>query len=682
MNKGLLSIWLGVGLTLLPQISQAEISASNFITLSGGTSGDAVGEVLASGDFNGDGYQDIVTGAPNASINYIAITYGESSQLPEVTYSTSNSSIISDSTSTNQFGNALAVGDVNMDGYDDILIGAPGDTQGGTGNGAAYLLYGKSAEHSSGTVSANSEVVKFLGDTSSTTGESTAIGDVNGDGYADLIIGATTGHAGPTQSTGFFYIVYSSNTPFSGTSNGIAESPKFVGEATDDLLGSAVSAGDFNGDGYADVAVGAPGNDDGGSGAGAAYVVWGQAASFTGSLNTLTSYLQLSGAAAGDAAGTAVLVSSHSILDDSYNELIVTAPGSDTSASNAGSVYIFSGGAGSATANNSVSSATAILTGEIENDAVGDSLASRDFNLDGSDDLLIGATTPETQTGVVYQVNGSVTLANASLSTASNIFMSDSAGNSFGQSVAAGDLNGDGYPEVIIGVPGYSGNTGAVQIGYLYSQIELGNDGVDNDGDGSVDEVNTVAENGAHPVYSSLDPADTATTQVNITSVVGSTNGTILVTYADSSVYQYTVFTTTTSKTTKVNRFNRTGYAVALQRKGKKIVLVNLYSGDKPSSKKLNKKPATVAAFKLADLRSDNKKEAVVTNKRKSNVKVYIVKVNKTQGKLTLKDKKKVISKKVAPKKTKIKKNTVQLRNAKGKVLFKLKVNKLYHFID
>lgn len=109
--------------------------------------------------------------------------------------------------------------------------------------------------------------------------------------------------------------------------------------------------------------------------------------------------------------------------------------------------------------------------------------------------------------------------------------------------------------------------------------IEIFGDSVDNDGDGSVDEYNTLSSNGLHPYYSTLDPYDTAVKTSSITSFKGTTLGDIIVTYSDNSKYRYDVFSTVTfKKTTTVQSVVGTAYlAVSLD---KKAAIVNGYTGE------------------------------------------------------------------------------------------------------
>ncbi|MBI4592047.1 hypothetical protein HY733_01210 [Candidatus Uhrbacteria bacterium] len=107
--------------------------------------------------------------------------------------------------------------------------------------------------------------------------------------------------------------------------------------------------------------------------------------------------------------------------------------------------------------------------------------------------------------------------------------------------------------------------------------VEISGDGVDNDGDGTIDEYNTVASNGMHPYYSTLDPLDTALKSTSITSVSGTIDGDILVTYADSSTFQLDALSLTTSMTTSVRSVEGTAYLVVSLGRG--AAIVNGYTG-------------------------------------------------------------------------------------------------------
>ena len=169
-----------------------------------------------------------------------------------------------------------AAGDVNNDGYDDVLVGVHREDTGGTNAGAAYLVLGSSSGISD--MSLSSAYAKLTGEgTNDAAGISvSAGGDVNNDGYADVLVGARHASAGGI-SPGGVYLVLGSSTGFSDMSLSSADA-KLIGETSGDYAGSSVStAGDVNNDGYSDVLVGAYGEDTEGTNTGAAYLIFGWA---------------------------------------------------------------------------------------------------------------------------------------------------------------------------------------------------------------------------------------------------------------------------------------------------------------------------------------------------------------------------------------------------------------------
>lgn len=709
MKKLPIQIGLTVAVVaLLPNIGLA-LSSSDFVILDGATANDGAGRAVASGDINGDGYDDLITGAPNNTTASITVTYGSSGVLKSATLSTSNSSIITGNGSADFFGTNIATGDINGDGYDDIAVSATGDTTGGAANsGAVYIIYGQADTLSSGALSSLTSAAKFYGGSGFVTGTALAVGNVNGDAYDDIAFGSSNDITPGT--TGTVSIVYGSATNYTG-SNSINDLPKFTAEALGDSLGSDVAIGDIDSDGYEDILMGAPSNDSGGDNAGAAYLIYGQSTNFSGSTSVSTKP-ELYGEAIGDNAGKMVAIGDATA--DGYNDLIVSATGNDDAAIDAGAVYIVSGSADQvATVSLSLNSSKFTqYTGEAAGDAIGN-VAVFTATPAGDGIIAIGTQSAGSSAGAVYLIGTSATLTSGSLTTEAGLKISGNGTESFGRSVSNGDLNGDQFPELLVGANTYS-TAGAAMVGYLYidadldglpgtdgllsgidsgatydtndtipnNGVEINDDGIDNDGDGVVDEVNTLAENGAHPYYSTLDPTDSAAVATNITKVTAVAAGAIEVTYADNSTYSYTVYTTTTTKLTKAEQYDDTGYAVAIHRKGKNAKLVNLYTGAIADSQRLNKKAVTKASLLLGDVRKDGKTEAIVTTKKRAKVKVFLLKVKVQSGTLKLKDTAAVINKKIDTAKTQVKKSTIRLRSSKNKVLETLTVNKKYTFVD
>jgi len=173
------------------------------------------------------------------------------------------------------------VGDINGDGFDDILMGAFFNNDGGTDNeGAAYIFFG--ASNLSGTKDAGTdEDVAILGKGSGDRlgFSASGVGDVNDDGFDDIIVGAFLNNDGGTNNEGAAYIFFGASTLSGTKSLGGAESADvtILGKAVSDFLGIGISGvGDVNDDGIPDIIVGARGNDDGtGDDVGAAYIFFG-----------------------------------------------------------------------------------------------------------------------------------------------------------------------------------------------------------------------------------------------------------------------------------------------------------------------------------------------------------------------------------------------------------------------
>lgn len=197
-------------------------------------------------DFNGDGYSDMVIGAPGnaGSIGQAVLYLG----APGATYSGAISGTMSRGAAGDGFGTSVAAGgDFNGDGFSDLLIGAPGNDATGTDAGRAYIYFGAAVA----TFLGDPDVVLSISSASAHFGQSVAFaGDVNGDGYSDVVVGAPDNDvAGLNSGRAYVY--------FGGTSGGLDISDEvFSSDAIGARIGSDVaSAGDLDGDGFADIVV-------------------------------------------------------------------------------------------------------------------------------------------------------------------------------------------------------------------------------------------------------------------------------------------------------------------------------------------------------------------------------------------------------------------------------------------
>jgi Ca2+-binding RTX toxin-like protein len=263
--------------------------------LVGSGRGDNAGaSVAAAGDVNNDGFDDIIIGADryrdasNSEVGGAYVVFGKGTGFGATVdlsaIAAGNGGFLLTGESQQGFpGHSVAgAGDVNGDGFDDVVVGAFGQNP----NGAAYVVFGKSDGFGGtvalSTIAAGTGGFKIVGqDHPNLAGYSVAgAGDVNGDGFDDVIVGA----AGQAGEPGAAYVVFGKAggfaTPVDLEAVAIGDGGfKIAGASNGDITGSSVSAaGDLDGDGFDDLLVGARNDSEGGTFAGAAYVVYGQAA--------------------------------------------------------------------------------------------------------------------------------------------------------------------------------------------------------------------------------------------------------------------------------------------------------------------------------------------------------------------------------------------------------------------
>ncbi|MDP2314090.1 MAG: putative metal-binding motif-containing protein [Pseudomonadota bacterium] len=351
-------------------------------------------------------------------------------------------------------GYGLAGGaDVDGDGYDDLLMGLYEDDQVDTDAGSAILVLGPV----SGTVLAADADATLLGEAvSDFAGYAVALGDADGDGFGDALVGASGNGAGGREA-GAAYLVQG---PFSGTLDLGAADALLVGDSASDRAGVAVTfAGDVDGDGVGDLLVGAPGSDVGAASGGAVYLVLGPPAA---SVALASAEAELYGNARQDAAGGA-LAPAGDIDGDGLADFYVGVPEEDDTGSGSGSVYVFQGPVSGSLA--IATNADVQIAGAAAGDAAGTSVAGPgDVDGDGYDDLLAGAPGAGTG-GRAYLVLSLVGRMNFGDATA--IFEADTADDAAGGAVAGpGDIDGDGVPDLVVGA--FGSPTGGVDAGAAY----------------------------------------------------------------------------------------------------------------------------------------------------------------------------------------------------------------------
>ena len=418
----------------------------------------------SAGDYNCDGYDDLVVGVPGEGaedLGALQVFYGSGAGPNTEAQELVNDSIIGVVASDPyaQAGQGLGHGDFDGSGCDTLVVRS--FTNGGGFHTLPWASWGLALEDavwwSAADFPAGGVTPEFIGTPSA---NANGAGDFDGDGAQDLALGVEAEVTG-LSAAGAVLVTYgevgvgldaATTEVWTQDTSGVLGSAEFG-----DYFGYAVASADFDGDGYDDLAVGAPEEAWGStSGAGAVSVLFGTSGGLATRGNTLESQADHGGDLdEWDMFGAALAAGDFN--GDGYGDLATGSPGEN---GYAGRVTVaYGGGAGwSATPQRFEQGANGILGTAESLDLFGFRLAVGDFNADGYDDLAVSAQGEDDNAGavsVIYGRRGGLT------STRNQIFSQDTpgvyggaeAGDEFGRSIAAGDYDGDGFDDLVISAP-------------------------------------------------------------------------------------------------------------------------------------------------------------------------------------------------------------------------------------
>jgi len=359
---------------------------------------------------------------------------------------------------------ANLLSDLNSDGIPDTAIAATGDDTNGASAGAVFVFYGsEDAAADADRTAADADVVVLGANEGDRFGKSVTTGDVNGDGHTDLLVGAPKSDAVATDAGQV--AIFLGPLPASAVLNAGDADVILDGEGTvpgawwgeqGDEFGTSISLGDTNRDGMLDILVGAPGTDrnvgqpDEVEDAGRAYLFLGGAQLASG--NAAAADAMIQGSKVDQNLGFDVCVvdmnaDGRGDLVASY-DLLVSGP------HHQGRVAAFTS-EGQAQA--SVDEAEVVLVSDEDGDRFGFSLACGDINQDGAEDLIVGApysNTFSSSSGSAYLfLGGSSVQGGVAQDLADATLLGQLSNTHYASKVAAADVNGDGYDDVLVGAP-------------------------------------------------------------------------------------------------------------------------------------------------------------------------------------------------------------------------------------
>jgi hypothetical protein len=472
----------------IPVVLVLAVAACAWPLASGVTHGSATTNAAAAGslraDFNNDGFADLAVGTPGEDVGTVSgagavnVLYGAAGGLTGVgsqLFTQDSPGVGSRAEQDDQFGQTLAAGDFNRDGFVDLAVGVPFEDVGAiVDGGAVHVLYGSAAKLrgvDSQLFTQNSPGVGSAAEPGDGFGWALAAGDFDNDAFDDLAVGAPFEAVAAIPTAGAVNVLDGSAAKLQGVGSQLftQNSPGVPDPAEDnDIFGFALAAGDFNQDGFADLAVGVFSEDIGARvAAGAVHVLDGSAAKLRGvgsQLFTQDSPGVGSAAEPGDQFGQTLAAGDFN--NDGFVDLAVGAPGEGVSGIVlAGAVNVLYGSAAKLRGVDSqlfTQDSPGVGSAAERVDDFAWTLAAGDFNNDGFVDLVVGVPFEDVGAivdgGAVHVLYGSAAKlrgVGSQLLTQNSPGVGSAAeqGDIFGLALATGDFDNDAFADLAIGAP-------------------------------------------------------------------------------------------------------------------------------------------------------------------------------------------------------------------------------------
>ncbi len=427
------------------------------------------GEEMASGDFNGDGYDDLAvaaTGDPDGRFRGVVTVFpgGPFGLIPDqaVDYRQGAGGLDGNDENNDTFGSALAAGDFDRDGYWDLAVGVPREDG---ARGVVQVLYGTpdGLNGDRDQVWDQNQLEGSGRDANDFFGNALTVGDFNDDGFHDLAVGSP----GESSAGGVIHVIYGSNTGLTGNGNQRwrQDADGIEGNREQfDLFGSALQAGDFNGDGADDLAVGVPGEDGGDGGCAVLFGSRGGGLLSAGNLFFKQGENGLPDDDENEDAFASIL-GAGDFNRDGFDELAIVSINEDNGR---GIVVVLPGSSGGPSGNGSVAwrqGENGLQDQRESGDRFGSDLVTGDFDADGYPDLAIGARGEDDNRGIVQVLYGSPSGLSADGNQLFQEGFEGLAGDArpsddFGFALAAGNFGFDAAQDLAVGAPNEESNEG------------------------------------------------------------------------------------------------------------------------------------------------------------------------------------------------------------------------------